>query len=225
MFTSSADVFRTRQALGDLRGFVAQVPEETRARLIAGLPPLDESAVDTLVRVERDGLRFRHPKDTEIHTSVLLAAAMPDDDFPVFVYATALVLADMMQSDEAPDTLYWNWEAFHEHYSTADAPARAALLNGFRVAELAGRLELDPRMDPNHYFRLDRRALLDQLERAGERGLYAAVLADADPQDVGRLWVESDSLSGPAVAAFRYFYERDAGLAPPSAETAPLIPF
>ena len=225
MFTSSADVFRTRQALGDLRAFVARAPEETRARLIAGMPPSGGPAVDLLARVERDGLRFNHPDDAELHSSVLLAAAMPDDDFPVFLLATAFALADLMQSDAAPDTLFWNWDAFHDQYVTADAPARAALLNGFRVAELAGRVALEPRIDPKHCLRVDRETLLEQLEQAGERGLHASVLTNAVATDVGRLWVEAESLSGPATSAFRYFYEREVGLAPPSPETAPLIPF
>lgn len=225
MFTSSAEVFRTRQALGDLRSFAARAPEETRARLIAGFPPSAGDGTAFLRRLGADGGRFRHGSDGEVHASILLAAALPDDDFPVFIYATALVLCDVLQSDDAPDTLYWNWEAFHDQFAMADAPARAALMNGFRVAELAGRVDLDPALDPALCLRRGRDAVIAELDGSGERGLLAAMLSEAAPEVVGRMWGEAESVSAAALSAFRYFHERPAGLAPPAPEAAPLIPF
>lgn len=225
MFTSSADVFRTRQALGDLRTFIRRAPDDTKARLIAGFPPSAEPGTDVLARFLSDGGRFRYPADLEVHTSVLLAAALPDDDFPVFLFATALVLTDMLQADDPPDTLYWNWEAFHAQYALADAPVRAALMNGFRVAELAGRVVLEPALDLSLCLTASRDQVLSTLEGSGERSMTSAILAGADPDEAGRLWSVQDSVSAPAVAAFRYLYEREEGLAPPAPDAAPLIPW
>ena len=225
MFTSSADVFRTRQALGDLRMFVRRTPEDTQARLTAGFPSSAGSGADILARIFADGVKFRHPHDFEVHTSVLLAAAMPDDDFPVFLFATALVLSDMLQADDPPDALFWNWNAFHAQYALADAPARAALMNGFKVAELAGRIELDPALEAAACLTRSRDAVLAALDGTGERALIAAILSEASAENAGRLWASAETVSGPALDGFRYLYERGEGLAPQSAASAALIPF
>lgn len=225
MFTSSADVFRTRQALGDLRSMIRRTPEDTQERMIAGFPASAGDGAAVLARILGDGGRFRHPHDFEVHTSVLLAAALPDDDFPVFVFATALVLTDMLQADDPPDALYWNWNTFHGQYALADAPLRAALMNGFKVAELAGRVELDPALDGGKCLTQSRDAVLATLDGSGERALIAAILSEANATEAGRLWSGADTVSGPALAGFRYLYERAEGLAPQSASSAALIPF
>ena len=225
MFTSSADVFRTRQALGDLRSLIRRTPEDTRMRMIAGFPSSAGNGGAVLARILADGARFRHPDDFEIHTSVLLAAAMPDDDFPLFLLATALVLTDMLQADDPPDTLYWNWNSFYAQYVLADAPVRAALMNGFRVAELGGRVELDPPLQTAACLTRSRDSVLAELDGSGERALIAVILSEAGATEAGRLWSGVEAVSGPALAGFRYLYERGEGLAPQSASSAPLIPF
>lgn len=225
MFTSSAAVFRTRQAIADLRSLIRRTPEETRSRLIAGFPSSAGDCDGILDRIVADGVRFRHPDDFEVHTSVLLAAALPDDDFPVFVLATALVLTDILQADDPPDTLFWNWNAFHAQYALADAPVRAALMNGFRVAELAGRIELDPPLSPEDCLTVSRDAVLSELDGSGERALIAAILSDVDARQAGLLWSRADTVSGSAVTAFRYLCEREEGLAPPDPSSAALIPW
>lgn len=225
MFMSSADVFRTRQALGDLRSLICHTPEETRSRLIAGFPPSTGDGGRILDRIVADGVRFRHPDDFECHTSVLLAAALPDEDFPVFILATALVLSDMLQADDPPDTLFWNWNAFHAQYALADPPLRAAVMNGFRVAELAGRVELDPVLNPADCLRDSRDGVLSELDGSGERALTAAILSEVDAREAGRLWSVAETVSGPAVAAFRYLCEREEGLAPADPSSAALIPW
>ena len=225
MFTSSADVFRTRQALGDLRSFIRRAPEDTKARMIAGFPSSTGDGAAVVARLLSEDVKFRHPQDFEVHTSVLLAAALPDDDFPVFLYATALVLSDMLQADDPPDPLFWNWNAFHAQYALADPPVRAALMNGFRVAELAGRIELDPPLDPNLCLTLSRDAVLSVLDGSGERALLAAILSETSAEDAGRLWSHTDTVSAPALAGFRYLCERPKGLAPTDASSAALIPW
>jgi len=225
MFMSSADVFRTRQALGDLRSFIRHTPEETKVRLIAGFPSSAGNGAHVLDRIVADGTKFRHPGDLEVHTSVLLAAALPDDDFPVFLFATALLLTDMLQADDPPDPLYWNWNTFHAQYTLADPPMRAALMNGFKVAELAGRVELEPSQDADQCLTMTRATVLSVLDGSGERSLTSAILAEVDATEAGRLWSLVDTVSRPALGAFRYLYERPEGLAPPAPSSAALIPF
>ncbi|MBT8413913.1 MAG: hypothetical protein KJO30_06225 [Boseongicola sp.] len=225
MFMSSADVFRTRQAIGDLRSLIRRTPEETRLRMIAGFPSSAGNGDDVLDRIIADGVRFRHPEDFEVHTSVLLAAAMPDDDFPVFVLATALVLTDILQADDPPDTLFWNWNAFHAQYALADPPLRAALMNGFRVAELAGRIELDPPVKLADCLTVSRDGVLSELDGSGERALIAAILSEVDAKEAGVLWSRADTVSGPAVTGFRYLCERPEGLVPGDPSSAALIPW
>lgn len=225
MFTSSADVFRTRQALGDLRSLIHRTPEDTRARMIAGFPASVRDGAGVLARIFSDGMRFRHPDDFEVHTSVLLAAALPDEDFPVFLFATALVLTDMLQADDPPDALFWNWNTFCGQYALADARERAALMNGFKVAELGGRIELDPLLEAGHCLTQSRDNVLAALDGSGERALIAAILSEADAAAAGRLWSGTEIVSGPALTGFRYLYERPEGLAPQSASSAALIPF
>lgn len=225
MFTSSADVFRTRQAIGDLRSLIRHTPEETRLRLIAGFPTSVGDGDRIVERIVAEGVRFRHPDDFEVHTSVLLAAALPDQDFPTFIFATALVLSDMLQADDPPDSLFWNWNAFHAQYALADPPLRATVINAFRVAELAGRVELDPDLKPADCLRVSRDSVLSELDGSGERALLAAVLSEVDAREAGRLWSGVDTVSAPALAAFRYLCEREEGLAPPDPSSAALIPW
>ncbi|NNL18695.1 MAG: hypothetical protein HKP37_08155 [Boseongicola sp.] len=225
MFTSSADVFRTRQALGDLRSMIRRTPEDTQARMVAGFPSSAGDGAAVLARIFGDGVRFRHPDDFEVHTSVLLAAALPDDDFPAFVFATAIILCDVLQADDPPDALFWNWNSFHEQYAVADAPVRAALMNGFKMAELGGRIELDPALEAAWCLTQSRDGVLAALDGSGERALTAAILSEANATEAGRLWSGAETVSGPALAGFRYLYERPEGLAPQSAASAPLIPF
>lgn len=229
MVTSSADVFRARQTLADLIALAEAAPLSTWTRIAAGRPAAGGSA-------PADGLR-RHllarrcrldlPREDGLHSTLLLAAALPDEDFPAFVTATAVLLADLLQGAAGRDDLFWNWEAFHEHYAMAGNRQRAAIANGFRMLHLSGRVTLDPAPDPALCLRRDAAAVLNLLEGTGLGGLSRAVATDAPPRVAGRLWqcAARRPLPAPALAAFRYLAERPAGLAPPDPETAPLLPW
>ncbi|MGC3938092.1 hypothetical protein ACOTTU_09790 [Roseobacter sp. EG26] len=86
-------------------------------------------------------LSSRDAKD--IHADLLLIAALPDKGFDAFLTATALLLADRLQNGAGEDDLFWNWDAFQEHYRKAPSPIRAALMNGFRWAHSTRRVNLD----------------------------------------------------------------------------------
>ena len=176
-----------------------------------------------LARIVSCGTKLRHPDDLEVHTSILLATARPSDDFPIFLFATALVSTDMRQADDPPDLLHWNWEAFHAQYALVCPSLCAALMKAFKAAALAGRIDLGPAQEPAKCLKMTRKAVLTLLDGSGERSLTSAILARADATEAGRLWSLIDKVSGPALAAFRYLYERPEGLSPPEPATVTLI--
>jgi hypothetical protein len=222
MFTSSADVFRIRQATGDLLAYARSVPDATKSRLAAGFPS-GGGAGSLTALLGRDG-RFQMPEEEAIHSAVQLAASLPDDDFPVFTLATALILADALLRSEADDQ-FWSWEAFHDQYALADAPVRAALVNGFRALSAARTVRFDPPIDPALAFSHDRDDVLAALDLAGRDALTRAILADFPASIIGTLWHEATAPNPVDLLAFRYFYEREAGIDPPDPTSARLIPW
>lgn len=78
-----------------------------------------------------------------IHPDLLLVAALPDKGLDVFLSATALLLADRLQGGAGADDLFWNWDAFQEHYRKGPSPVRAAVMNGFRWAHTTRRVNLE----------------------------------------------------------------------------------
>lgn len=84
-------------------------------------------------------------KDAEaLHGDLLLVAALPDKGMDGFLSATALLLADRLQGGAGADDLYWNWDAFQDHYRKGSSPLRAAVMNGFRWAHTTRRVNLEP---------------------------------------------------------------------------------
>ena len=137
MLTSTAECFRTRQALHDLQHVVASAPAKAVKRLSEGsLAGATTGSEHPVVQFLSDGtLRFKLPDDDDIYSTLLLAAVLPDHDFGAFVLATASLLADRLQQGDGRDDLFWNWDAFNQHYRLADPTDRAALLNAFRHAD------------------------------------------------------------------------------------------
>ena len=229
MFTSAADVFRKRQAIGDLRAYVRAASDITWLRVAAGLPASSaEPAARAYHRItEGQGCRFRFPRDRDSHVAILLAAALPEDDFPAFLLSTAILLADLLQDSESPDNLFWNWEAFHQQYALADPPVRAALHCGFRAASQAGILSPDPPLPGAACLTLDRASVLEVLAAAGETRLARAVFAEVPAEEAGARWDDASSarLSAAQATGFRYLAERPEGMAPVSPAGAPVVPW
>lgn len=98
----------------------------------------------TLRRIIFDQKCLLTPNDVaQLHGDLLLVAATPEQGYEGFVTATAMLLADRLQGGAGPDDLYWNFDAFQDHYREASSPVRAALMNGFRVAHGMRRVTLD----------------------------------------------------------------------------------
>ena len=78
-----------------------------------------------------------------IHPDLLLIAALPDKGMDAFMTATSLLLADRLQGGAGADDLFWNWDAFQDHYRKGLSPVRAAVMNGFRWAHTTRRVNLE----------------------------------------------------------------------------------
>lgn len=221
MFTSSAEVFRTRQAVRDLAEAVGQHREAVQALGITGADQhfLSQSIVN--------GCRIDITDNKHVLSALLLAAALPDEHFSAFIGSTALLLADCLQSDTGLIELKWSWEAFHDHYRLAGPPVRTALMNGFRLLAEKEQIELVQPPEAQDCLTYGAEDILDTLSSVGAQELGDAVRADVSAADAGRLWwnVNPARPNWQMLAGFRYLYERPLSMSPTEPETAPLIPW
>lgn len=218
MFTSFAGVFRTRQAVRDLQE-VVHTHRDAVSRL--GATGTDQREI---VSIARSG-GIISDTGTRAYSTILLAAALPDEDYSTFVAATAILLADRLQDGAGEEDLYWNFDAFRDHYTLAGPPVRAALLNGFRLAHEQDRLALPHSPDPDACLTRKRADVLMML-RAGEVNELADMIEnDVAPAVAGRAWLETgrNRLTVPEQAGFRYLYERPTSMAPMPEKDAPLL--
>ena len=223
MFTSAADVFRTRQVMSDLTACIAQSGRSAFCRITTRKTRLER----LFIANGDDGGRFEFPRDLDVYGEVLLAAALPDDDFPAFTAATVLLLLDRLRDGVAEDDLYWNWDAFSDHYRMADPPVRAVIMNGFRAAAAAGRVSLSPPPEAGDCLTRSQAEVLVGLRRIGDGGLARAIEANVSPREAAVLWqrASGEALAPERLAGFRYLYERPDCLAPLDPGTAALIPW
>lgn len=220
MFTSSADVFRTRQAVRDL----LEVVHLHRAAMPrTGVSNAEAVMIETIVQ---NGGVIPTEK-AESYVALQLTAAMPDDDFNGFIAATAILLADRIQAGSGDDDLYWNFEAFYDHYQLADAPVRAAVMNGFRQVQRIGKCQLPREPLTQNCLTRQQEDVLAILSAEGPHWLEDAVRSDLGAEAAGRLWVKEMrlALTFPVRVGFRYLYERPVSLAPAEPDSALLIPW
>lgn len=223
MCTSAADVFRTRQVISDLTAHITRAGRSAFCRISPR-----HSRLDGLFAAPDDGGgAFAFPRDRDLYGEVLLAAALPDDDFPAFTTATVLLLLDRIGHGAGMDDLYWNWDAFADHYRLADPPVRAVIMNGFRTAAAMGRVSVSQPPEPEDCFTARRQDVLALLRRSDVPALCAAIEQDVSAGEAGELWSDwpADRLTPETVAGFRYLYERPASVAPAQPDTAALIPW
>lgn len=221
MLTSNADVFRARQAVRDLKE-AARLHRDAIASL--GATGAETKALESLV----DGSCKLPSQDPHrLYSNILLSAALPEADFDAFIAATALLLANRIQGGAGEDDLYWNWEAFADHYCLAAPPVRAAVLNGFRFLHDFGFIRLKSRPSVHACLTRLQQDVVAGLKAAGNEP-FASIISDDVPADVaGRLWDAQNGkeLSLEIGAGFRYLYERPQSMAPHHPVTCPLIPW
>ncbi|MEM7719492.1 MAG: hypothetical protein AAF222_09820 [Pseudomonadota bacterium] len=220
MFTSSADVFRTRQVVADLLDVVRL---HRNAVLRIGVSGAESASIEAILDQGGQIPEARR----KVYSSILFAAAMPDDDFNSFVAATALLLADRLQGGAGNDNLYWNFDAFRDHFLIADAPVRAALMNGFRALHMTGQVSLPGPIDPATCFTRQEEDVYLILKSEQAESLSDILLAHPDANEAGALWeAQMGQSSRIAIrASFRYLFERPESIAPQAPEAALLIPW
>ena len=241
MSKSDTRDFRRRQAIADLRHQTLILSAATVRRIAAGIGIRTSRASGLQKRLEwyfsgkvplsnlrRDGVLFG---------AVLMASALPDEDFEPFMAATALLLLERLVADAGTDDGFWNWGRLAPHYRLASPPLRAAIMCGFREARRLGRISLAGGPEPEDCLSAPRKAVLDVLA-SGSRNqpLFAAIedaiLSEADARRAGDLWAgahrtlvnlrHADRRAGEA--GFRYLYERPASIDPPPGTDPPAIP-
>lgn len=245
MSMSFADGFRTLQAVRDLRVLAALAPVEARTRIAAGIPdgwmaPHEAQAALTAL-AEGRGLDPKVREDAV--SAVRLAAALPKDDFPAFLTATMILLAETLERREGVDDVHWLWQTFRGHYRAAAAVERAAIVQAIRrVGLLRGDTLSLPETAPDRATApaAALRPLLERLRPKGlappkANGVHEHVLllldaftsADAAEEAAGRWESHGAELAESAVpevlAGFRHLYETRDGWSPSSKVPIPLL--
>ena len=220
MFTSSADVFRTRQAVADLLE-VVRLHRNAVSRI--GASNADAAVLDAIVQ---NGGIFPDEKP-RCYASILLSAATPDEDFNGFIASTALLLSDRLQGGSGRDDLFWNYEAFKDHYLLADAPVRAALMNGFRTGRQTGRCMLSEEPPSAACFTRPAQDVVQILRSEKSEDLIEFVAKVPSPLEAGQRWKRllPRSPSFAESVAYRFLYERPASIHPEAPEETLLIPW
>ncbi len=220
MFTSTADVFRTRQAVRDLLE-VVHTHRNAVDRL--GATGTDRSEI---LEITKSGCLIADT-GSRAFSSILLAAAMPDEDFNSFIVATVILLADRLQGGAGQDDLYWNYDAFKDHYSLADPPIRAAVMNGFRLGHQLDFVKLPETPSPESCLTRQKSDVLQILGANGDKLLMEMVQREASAKTAGAGWTSAVNrpLSLSAKVAYRYLYERPLSIVPDRSGEVPLIPW
>ena len=245
MSTSFADGFRTLQAVRDLRLLAALAPREARVRIAAGIPEGRMTPVDALAALASvsEGRHVDQDVRREILSALRLAAALPKDDFPAFLTATMVLLADALEDGEGGEDVHWYWQTFRGHYRVAAAVERAAIVQAIRrIGLLRATSDLLPETAPDRAT-APAAALRPLIERLCPRGLappnetevpgialllFEALGSPAAAAAAAGLWSEhAESLVATAppelLAGFRHLYETRDGWAPASDVPIPLF--
>jgi hypothetical protein len=218
----------------------------TLGRIASVLPSSeDQRRLEEVLRglVLRGRCRIVTDAEAAIHPRLLLAATLPDDDVDAFATATAILLADRLQRGGGEDDLYWHWDAFRPHYRLLEAPARAAVFQGYGQAHRAGLVTLDVLPGPADLVTrapMDVRAILGGMGQGAPAEIVRAALEPGgDPARAAELWraqgpaLLRDPAARPLLSAIRHLYERDYRWRPfadrlfdPAADgpVAPLLP-
>ena len=241
MSTSPSDTFRRRQAISDLRHQALTLSSATIRRIGAGIGLRTARASNLQKRIEWY-FRGKAPltnlrRDPPVLGAVLMASALPDEDFEPFLAATALLVLERLGTENGPDDAFWNWTRLAPHYRLAHPSMRAAIMCGFREARRIGRIAFPGEPEPDDCLTNPRNKVLAETRIFDARhpslkAVVQAVEAEADARVAGALWVRlhrdlaslPDDARQAAEGAFRYLYERPVSLSPPPGADPPLIP-
>ena len=241
MSTSDTGVFRRRQAIADLNRQKLAFALATVRRIGAGMRIRTPARPDLQMRLEWY-FSGKAPiaevrRDSLVHGALLMASALPEDDYDQFVAATVLLLLERLSAEGGRDDGFWNWRRLAPHYRLAPSPLRAAIMCGFREARRLHRVGLAGAPTAQDCLTSSRAEVLRALSRdRAAHPLLAdiedAVEAEADARRAGDLWLAlhrgiarlPDAPRRAAEDGFRYLYERPVSMEPPSSPDLPVIP-
>ena len=243
MSMSIADGFRTLQAIQDLRVLVALAPVEAQARIAAGIPQSwmapDDAQAALMALVAGESLA--EPAHAEVVPALQKAAAFPQDDFPTFIFATALLLEDVLKGVTPANEIEHHWATFRGHYRSAQAVERAAIAQAIRRISLVQDAPISMPQSLADRTTASAAALKPLLEAKLSRRLTPS--AETEPDAVARLLIRAlgspsgaqqaadlwcrhgtelmGSMPDAILAGFRHVYEAWDGFSP---EGGPMIP-
>jgi uncharacterized membrane protein YeaQ/YmgE (transglycosylase-associated protein family) len=237
MFTSDFGEFRRMQAIADLRHQTRSFPLAAVRRVGAGIGVRSEH-VNVQQRLEwyfRGKLPLSNLRsDRPAFGAVLMASALPDEDFESFLAATVLLVLERLTSENGPDDGFWTWRRLAPHYRLAAPTVRAAIMCGFREARRLERIALIEGPVRADCLTTPQDEILAALSADDPliASVREAVLEDQDPAAVGDLWLAqhraldtlSDERRRAAHSGFRHLYERPESIAVAAGSDAPVIP-
>ncbi|SEL82274.1 hypothetical protein SAMN05444413_11736 [Roseivivax marinus] len=153
--------FRTDQARADLAQVIRAGAPSVASR-IARLVPGASGTASTLHDI-RAGGPVTEAQITPALDVLAYASALPDDDFPAFLWANAVLLTALLDGAAPADCLSEHWDAFADSYRLASDADRAALANGFARAKELRHLRADTAPAPADRLTRGREAVLAQL--------------------------------------------------------------
>lgn len=241
MCASDLSGFRQRQAIADLRHQTRALPAVGIRRIGAGIGLRSAGGTNLQKRLEWyfagkapvTNLR----RDRVVYGALLMASALPDDDFEPFVAATVLLLLERLSAPVGKaDDGFWNWNRLAPHYRLALPATRAAIMNGFRECSRQGRISLKGGPTAADCLTVPREDVLSEFARAPDhpilRAVRDAVHANPDAVQAGALWAEMhrdvanlpDDQRRAAEIGVRHLYERPESLEPPLGRDAAVLP-
>lgn len=240
MSTSEPGAFRLRQCIADLNRQRLAFPLATVRRIGAGIGVRNAGAPDLQRRLEwyfaGKAPLFELGRDRVAQGALLMASALPEDDFEPFLAATVLLLLERLSADGGSDDGFWNWRRLAPHYRLAAPPLRAAIMCGFREARRLGRITAGAPgvQDCLTAPREDVLAMLSRhnADRPLVRLVEEAILSEIGAREAGEVWLAQhdwlprlpDGPRGAAGAGFRYLYERRISIDAPATADLPVIP-
>jgi hypothetical protein len=233
-------MFRRRQAIADLTSERLAFPLAAVRRIGAGVG-LGRSGTPDLQRRLEWYFSGKAPlselrRDSLVHGMVLMASALPEDDFEPFLAATVLLLLEQLSVENGTDDGFWNWRRLSPHYRLAAPGTRAAIMCAFREAQRLGRMSQRGRPTAEDCLTAPRDEVLAALGSASSADPLLAMVGQAVSEEIGQreagdLWATlyrdvarlPETSRHAAEAGFRYLYERPRSMEPADSGV-PVIP-
>jgi hypothetical protein len=233
-------MFRRRQAIADLTSQRLAFPLAAVRRIGAGVG-LRRSGTPDLQRRLEWYFSGKAPlselrRDRLVHGMILMASALPEDDFEPFLAATVLLLLEQLSVESGTDDGFWNWRRLAPHYRLAAPATRAAIMCAFREAQRTGLISQRGRPTAEDCLTASRDEVLAALSFASATDpllmtVEGAVSAEIGSREAGDLWTAlhrkisrlPETPRQAAEGGFRYLYERPLSLETSDADV-PVIP-